>query len=294
MMSSLAIDHGNPWWLSPNVWAVPTSNPSEPSPGEIAPVVNNQYLLVANVRNTSPSEVLNAEVYFWWANPSLGILTTANANPVGTSSVSVVGNGSNTSLELSPWTPSFVNNGHECLIAAVVEGGGPPPTVLDGANDPTVAQHNLGVVNVGEHMEGRFFYAFQVCNPFRLEQRFTIHAERGPIEQAAPFLTSLGDPSHRSAPKGAERRASREAAHSALKLGFVHEVCPHPRDFDRMRPILEDVRLAPFACTGFTLVGVLEEGEALIHVSQRIHEKIVGGLSVLVLSEKEHGHERRS
>jgi len=296
-MSNLVIDHGNPWWLSPNVWAVPTSNPNEPSPGEISPVVNSQYFLVANVRNTSSSDVLNAEVYFWWANPSLGILTTANANLVGKSQVSVVGNGSNTSLELSAWTPTFVNNGHECLIAAVVEGGGPPPTVLDGANDPTVAQHNLGVVNIVGQMEGRFSYPFQVCNPFRIEQRFTIHAERAPIEQVAPFLASLRDaPSGvvKGAAKGAEKRVSSETEQDALKLGFVNEVSLHPRDFHHAKPLLEDVRLSPFACTGFTLVGVLEKSEDLIHVTQRIGNRIVGGLSVLVLLEKEHGYERRS
>jgi hypothetical protein len=284
-MSNLVIDHGNPWWLSPNVWAVPTSNPNEPSPGEISPAVNSQYFLVANVRNTSANDVLNAAVYFWWANPALGILTTANANYVGKSSVSVVGNGSNTSLELSPWTPSYVNNGHECIIAAVVEGGGSPPTILDGANDPTVAQRNLGVVNIGGHMDGRFSFPFQVCNPSRVEQRFTIHAERAPIEFAAPFLPSLR--------KGAAQ-ASKRPAEGALKLGFVGEVCPDPRSIDHAKPVLEEVRLAPFACTGFTLVGALERGEALIHVTQRIGDRMVGGLSVLVLSTREQGHERSS
>jgi hypothetical protein len=284
-MSNLVIDHGNPWWLSPNVWAVPTSNPNEPSPGEISPSVNNQYYLVANVRNTSADDVLNATVYFWWANPALGILTTANANLVGTSSVSVVGNGSNTSLELSPWTPSFVNNGHECIIAAVVEGGGPPPTILDGNNDPTVAQHNLGVVNTAVHMQGRFTYPFQICNPSRIEQRFTVHAERAPLEHAAPFLPSLR--------KGAAH-AAKHPAEGALKLGFVREVCPDPRSIDHVKPGHEEVKLAPFTCTGFTLVGILEKGEALIHVTQRLGDKLIGGLSVLVLSNKEHGHERGS
>lgn len=276
-MSDLIIGHGNPWWLSPNVWAVPTSSPDEPSPGEISPVVNNQYFLVANVTNTSPDDVLNAAVYFWWANPSLGILTTANANYVGKSSVSVAGNTSNTSLELSPWTPSYVNNGHECLIAAVVEDGGAPPTVLDGDNDPTVAQHNLGVVEITGQMKGFFSFPFQVCNPSRLEQRFTIHVERAPIELAAPFLPS--------------RRESREAEH-VPRLGFVSELCPDPRSIERAKNVLEDVRLASFTCTGFTLVGVLDHGEALIHVTQRLGERTVGGLSVLALSttkEREHG-----
>jgi hypothetical protein len=281
-MSSLVIDHGNPWWLSPNVWAVPTSNPNEPSPGEISPVVNSQYFLVANIRNTSSAEVLNAAVYFWWANPSLGIITSANANLVGTSSVSVPGSASNTSLELSPWTPSFVNNGHECLIAAVVEGGGPPPMVLDGANDPTVAQHNLGVVNLPMH-RGHFSYPFQICNPFRAHRSFTVHAERAPIDHAAAFLRSRRDAIQVSTGDG-----------EVAKLGFVQAPCPQPSDFEHARPVLEEVRLEPYSCTGFTLVGIVEKGDALIHLTQRLGDKIVGGLSILVLTGRKDSHERRS
>jgi hypothetical protein len=294
-MSSLVIDHGNPWWLSPNVWAVPTSNPNEPSPGEVSPVVNSHYFLVANVRNTSAAEVLNATVYFWWADPSFGVITTANAHPVGTSSVTVLGNASNTSLELSAWTPSFVNNGHECLIAAVVEAGGSVPTVLDGANDPTVAQHNLGVVNLGMHKEGRFSYPFQICNPFRVQRRFTVHAERAPLEHAAPFLASLRDEA-RASRKGAtpaRKESGGENGAHVGKLGFVHMPCPDPRDFDHARPVLEDILLESHACTGFTLVGAVEKGDALIHVTQRLGEQIVGGLSILVLAEREDSHERR-
>ena len=228
-----------------------------------------------------------ATVYFWWADPSLGIITTANAHSVGTSSVSVPGSASNTSLELSAWTPSFVNNGHECLIAAVVEGGGPPPMVLDGANDPTVAQHNLGVINLGMHMQGRFSYPFQICNPFRTQRRFTVHAEGAPIDQAAPFLAPLRGAAYTPA-KGGKNGGQ------VGKLGFVQVPCPHPSDFDHARPVLEDIRLEPYACTGFTLVGVVEKGDALIHVTQRIGDKIVGGLSILVLAEREDSHERRS
>jgi hypothetical protein len=270
-MSSLVIDHGNPPWLSPNVWVVPTSNPNEASPGEVAPVVGSQYYAVANVRNTSESLVLNATVYFWWADPALRVITSVNAHLIGTSSVSVLGNASNTSLELTPWTPSFVNRGHECVIAAVVEGGGPPPNILDGANDPTVAQRNLGVVKTGAMKKWRFAYPFQVCNPSRLEQSFSIHARKAPIEQAAPLL-----------------KQNVEVYARALKLGFVKAICPESEDFEHAKPVLEDIRLAPFACTGFTLAGVLEEGQALIHVTQEIGNKIVGGLSVLVISEKEH------
>lgn len=92
----------------------------------------------------------------------------------------------------------------------------------------------------------------------------------------------------------ARKESGGENAAQVGKLGFVHMPCPHPRDFDHARPVLEDILLESHACTGFTLVGVVEKGDALIHVTQRLGEQIVGGLSILVLAEREDSHERRS
>lgn len=101
---------------------------------------------------------------------------------------------------------------------------------------------------------GHFSYPFQVCNPSRIEQRFTIYAEKAPVELATPFLPSLRERTD---------KASKRAEERVLKLGFVDEVCPPPHSIDHAKPVLEDVRLPPLARTGFTLVGVLEMGEAL-------------------------------
>jgi hypothetical protein len=61
---------------------------------------------------------------------------------------------------------------------------------------------------------------------------------------------------------------------------------PAPAAYDTAHPVLEGVRLAPLTCTGFSLVGVLQEGMSLIHVTQTFEGRIVGGLSVLVLAEE--------
>ncbi len=127
----------------------------------------------------------------------------ANANFVGKSSVSVAGNSSNTSLELSPWTPSYVNNGHECLIAAVVEGDASPPTILDGNNDPTVAQHNLGVVNLGGQME--------VTSPIRF--RFAIHHA----------LSSASRSMRKKRRSNSQRRFSRHCGRELTRLPNVRK-----------------------------------------------------------------------
>jgi hypothetical protein len=253
---------------------VPATNPSEPSPGELHPVVGQPYYATANVRSTSQQNLLNAIVYFFWANPALGIITSVNANLIGTSSVSVNAGQTVNALELVPWVPSFVNVGHECIIAAVVADGGPPPAVLDGAHDPTVAQRNLGVVEVGAQMKGFFHYAFQVCNPVRGERSFTIAAEPAPRADATRFLRSLrGDP-------------NLEANATPEHLGFVRSACPDPSEHATAHRVLEDVKLPGFTCTGFSLVGTLNDGTSLIHVTQAHDGRIVGGLSVLVIAEE--------
>ncbi len=283
-MSSLVIDHGDPWWLSPNVWVVPTSNPSDPSPGEINPVVGQQYYVVANVRNTGAETVSNATVYFWWAVPSLGIATSTNANLIGTSSVTVNAGQISNVLELTPWSPQFQNSGHECVIAAVVEGGGPPPPVLDGANDPAVAQRNLGVVKVKLKIKlGRLFnYPFQVCNPSRVEETFIVAAKQAPLSDIEMFVKALPG-----------EHKTQEQPGEIQRLGFVDNVCPEPADYEHARPILNGIKLAPHSCTGFSLVGKLEgAGPALAHVTQSIGDRIVGGLSVVIITDKGQGHDR--
>ena len=154
-------------------------------------MVGQQYNCVANVSNTSQQTFPDANVYFYWANPSLGMITGVNANPIGSWSGGVDAGQPAFAFEYAPWTPSFVNNGHECIIANVVAGSVTGPAILDGANDPTVAQRNLGVVQLSPHMRGRFDYAFQVCNAARSERSFTIAAEAVPEAEAAPSSDRL-------------------------------------------------------------------------------------------------------
>ncbi len=282
-MSGLQINHGNPWWLSPDVWVVPSDNPSDPSPGTLAPVVGQPYFATANVNNPTSATVQNATVYFYWANPSLGVITSVNAMPIGSSSVTVNAGQTTNTLSLGTWVPSFINGGHECVIAAVVPPGGQPPTVLDGANNPAVAQHNLGVVQTGAQMQHRFHYAFQVCNTARVKRAFSIHAHEAPLAHAEPFLKR--HPEHRKA-----------LAHPGKieTLGFLHSACPDPSEFPHALPHLNEIHIEPMSCTGFSLVGTLHGGAAFIHVTQVIDEKIVGGLSVLVLTQGESSDARHS
>jgi hypothetical protein len=284
-MGGLFIGQGNPWWLSPNVWAVPAANPTLPSPGVLHPVVGEQYYINANVGNDSPQPFLDVNVYFFVANPSVGIITSVNAKLIGTWSgeidaalpnplISTVSSGGPPSYS-PPWIPAIENQGHECIIAAIVQGALTPPAVLNGDNyPPTIAQHNLGVVQTTAHMKGRFQYAFEVCNTARVERSFTVAAEAARPADAARILKSLG----REASPG-ERYGNPE------HLGFMRTHSAAPLELDAPFPLLEGMKLAPLSCTSFSLVGTLREGTSLIHVTQRFEERIVGGLSVLIVAE---------
>lgn len=123
-------------------------------------------------------------------------------------------------------------------------------------------------------MKGRFQYAFEVCNTARVERSFTVAAEAARPADAARILKSLG----REASPG-ERYGNPE------HLGFMRTHSAAPLELDAQRPVLEGVKLAPLSCTSFSLVGTLREGTSLIHVTQRFEERIVGGLSVLIVAE---------
>ncbi len=79
MAVQLEIQDGNPWWLSADIWTVPGSDP-EGLAG--TPIAGSTCFLWARVSNTGSSDVQNAVVRFYWANPSVGF-DRNTANPIG-------------------------------------------------------------------------------------------------------------------------------------------------------------------------------------------------------------------
>jgi hypothetical protein len=70
------------------------------------------------------------------------------------------------------------------------------------------------------------------------------------------------------------------------RLGIV--ASPNASDAELERAPAElKVKIAPRSCVPFTLSGVLPEGNALINVTQTRHERVVGGLSVLAMADKQ-------
>src|SRR5713226_432877 len=144
MAVTLEIRHGNPWYLSPDVWTVPGDDPEGP-PG--LPIVGRPAYIWAKVRNNGSNAVTNATVRFYWANPSIGFNRTT-ATLVGSAFVNLGPGGIQDVLCLTPWVPIFVNQGHECVLAEAFHPSDPLPPGQDfnASSDRHVAQRNLSVL----------------------------------------------------------------------------------------------------------------------------------------------------
>jgi hypothetical protein len=177
MAVQLAIDDGNPWYLSPDIWVVPGDDPDGP-PG--IPRVGQRSYVWARVHNRGTTSVSNATVRFYWANPAT-VITPTTATLIGTSFVSLAAGETREVLCLSPWDPVWVNNGHECLIATASAPSDPLPQM--GPNDPFTpstdrhqAQKNLTILAAMAQMFVMPFSTF-FAKVFRTEV-FTLTARR--------------------------------------------------------------------------------------------------------------------
>jgi len=266
MAVSLMICDGNPWYLSPCIWTVPGSNPLG-APG--LPIVGQDCFLWAHVSNTGSDPVSNATVNFYWGNPAVGLDRTT-ATKVGTAFVTLNGNDAQDVLCLTPWIPTFVNGGHECVVAEVFAGSDPlpPGPNFNVPTDRHVAQRNLSVIIAPMAM---FHFAFEVHNTTRLAQTFTVSATVGDPKQLEPLKGRLGGV---KIPQGKGE---------VDKLGFVASPCPEGKEADKPRTRLDAVEIPGGGRTGFSLVGALKGEAALIHITQRSAHREVGGLSVLVV-----------
>jgi hypothetical protein len=274
MAVTLEIRDGNPWYLSPDIWTVPGDDPAG-APG--LPIAGQNCFIWAHVRNNGTDPVSNATVRFYWGNPGVGFDRTT-ATPVGTSFVNLNGNDAQDVLCLTPWHVVFVNGGHECVLAEAFCSADPLPPGPD-FNVPTdrhVAQRNLTVLATAPGM--MFHFPFEVYNPSRNAQVFTIGAELGDVTGLKPLVKNLG-PNFRLPTGGGE----------VEKLGFVASRCPNDKDLQGAKPKLDHVEVPGTGRTGFSLVGRLKGDAALVHVTQRIGTRETGGLSVLVIKDGKEG-----
>ena len=271
MAVELEIRDGDPWWLSPDIWTVPGDNPEGP-PG--TPIAGEPCYLWARVRNRGSSSVTNAQVRFYWANPSLGF-DRNTATPVGTSNVNLASDESADVLCLTPWVPIYVNEGHECVLAEAFHPSlDPLPATLE-FNVPTdrhVAQRNLSVALAAHR--GFFRYAFVMYNTTRVEERFQIRAYQSSLDEIEPLAQQM----RLDLPQGKGK---------LVEVGFVDVLCPTEEVLEGREHDAMEVSIPGNGSRSSTLVGRVEGEGALVHVVQLRGDQRVGGLSILVLAETE-------
>lgn len=268
MAVQLEIRDGDPWWLSPDIWTVPGD--PEGTPG--MPIAGSPCFLWARVRNNGSSGVSNATVRFYWANPAAGFDRTT-ANLIGVSFVTLDPGAVGEVLCLTPWIPTIVNNGHECVLAEAFHNTFDPLPASPAFNVPTdrhVAQRNL---TVAQAVTGFFYAAFEIHNTSRKPRRFDLRVLEGKLASLRPLAEHLKE----IAPFLSQEGGFGEA-------GLLAKPCPSEADLKYAKPRLEGVEVDAHGRVGLSVAGRVKGPAALLHIEQRDGEKLVGGLSVLVIN----------
>ena len=283
----LNINKGAPpnWWLSPDIWVTRVGDPTTP-PGVANPIAGTAYNVSVNVHNKSQDPVDSGWwLFVCWAIPTaapIPLPTVASWQKLNNAAITVpVAAMNSVTLQTAmTWTPTFQNGGHECLIAMAYDPRaiGFPGNTLNGdapdSDTSSIAQRNLGVLQVGSQIRPQFHYAFQVCNGAGQERGFVVGARQAPLSEIADFLPGV--------PGG---RTVIEKPGKVEHLGIVASAHQDPAELAAAPAVLSSVKIAPHSCRAFTPGGSLQRGNALIHVTQSLDKRVVGGLSVLVMAE---------
>ena len=283
MSGLLNIDKGSPkWWLSNDIWVTPAGDPTTP-PGLTDPTEGKPYSVSVRVHDKYSEPVSSGwNLFLCWAIPTAGPIPVppiASGQILNNAAISVsVPAVSAVQLPPISWTPAFHNGGHECLVAMAYneQAVGFPVTSLNGDAPDTdiysIAQKNLGVLEVVSPMK-RFQYAFQVSNGADEEHGVVVEARQAPLSEIAAFLPGLK-----------RGRSVIDKPGKVEHVGIIESHQPDAAELERAKPVLSRIKIAPRGCRPFTLGGSLQEGNALIHVTQSLNDRVVGGLSVLVMA----------
>jgi hypothetical protein len=289
MAGPLIIHHGSPdWWLSPDIWVTPHGAPPT-SPG-VTPEAGKTYDVQVRVYNNYPLPVTDWNLFVCWAIPTAGSIPIPpaaqllNGTPYGSPISMPAGYPGYSQIftAKTPWTPVYENGGHECLIAVafVQVIGFPFSGGLNGDAGPTgdysIGQRNLGVLPV-PHMKKprRFSYGFQACNGADEERTFVLTARQAALSQIAAVLLDV---------RGGRAVIDRPGKVEGLGIAASHK--PGEAELEGATAVLSSVKIPPRSCHPFTLVGILQTGNALINVTLTQNKRVVGGISVLAMADE--------
>lgn len=278
MAVELLIRDGSPdWWESPDIWVVPGSDPNGPAG---TPVVGGPAYLLATVRNDGDVDVSQVQVDFWVADPSLQI-RKGTANHIGTAFADVPAGGAQDVLCLAPWHVTLVNGGHECVVveaSSPADPLAPPPADPDVLDAPTyrqIAQRNLSVaVVIGM---ARTEVVIGVNAGPRADKAVELEVSGGRA-LSQELLASLGLEGHRDV--GSERVAFGLSERSQ---------CGHERPETRKALRLEVPRgtSAPAYLQLAARESLQPEEYAVVRVVERDRERVIGGLSIVMVQGEE-------
>jgi hypothetical protein len=273
MPTILEIEDGNPWWNSHDIWVVPGNDPNG-APG--SPIAGEPAFLWARVHNKGREAVSGARVNYYWSNPAAGVLRS-NSTIIGSAFVDLNPGETKEVLCIIPWIPVIVNDGHECVVAEVIHFSDPLPSPLPDPFDPPtyrqIAQKNLTVLAMS--MLKTLILPIQVAAPMRMEQQLLVGIEVGGTLDDR-LLYQLGLKGHKPAGKvdpkvglslepgcGEDGELQRQVRLS-LKPGTARAVY---------------LRVSPFELQPRTY--------ALINVISRSAQKVVGGITYVVVKREE-------
>jgi hypothetical protein len=270
----LLIKDGSPdWWESPDIWVVPGTDPGG-APG--MPVVGQSAYLWATVRNEGDVDASQVQVDFWIADPSLQI-RKSTASHIGTAFADIPAGGSQDVLCLVPWHVTLVNGGHEC---AVVEASSPAdplspppidPDVLDAPDYRQIAQRNLSVLIVAGTIRDELLVT--VCAGARADKAAVIEVAEGDA-LSAELLGSLGLKGRRYV--GAER----------ISAGLSERSLCGQEGAEGARALRLEVPRGTCAAAYLSVAArepLAPEEYAVIKVVERDQERVIGGLSVVIV-----------
>jgi hypothetical protein len=176
MSVELEIQDGSPlWWNSHDLWVVPGDDPNG-SPGQ--PIAGQAAYLWGRVHNNGTTPANGAKVNFYWSNPAAGVFRS-NSTLIGSSFVDLAPGETQEVLCLTPWMPTIVNDGHECIVAEIIHSDDPLPPLPDAFDPPTylhIAQRNLSVLSMKTSM---IILPIQLTAPAREKRLLEVMVEFG-------------------------------------------------------------------------------------------------------------------
>jgi hypothetical protein len=296
------------FWESPDIYVVP-NQPADNAPlrpatqGGVAQA-NVPNTLYAHIWNLGKSPVYRVRVEFWWFDPSLGFSRGAG-NFVGAAYLDLgdrftlyedwtevsgpagawVSRGCHAIVRCpQTWVPTYLNNGHECLVVRVGDTLFDPvaPQSFSPAADRHVGQRNIAVV--------------QAASPAELSLDLDLGWFPRPGQAVVDVITEPPGSMEWLQLYVGTRAPGLRAPAAATTAGLL---APHPDGTDAI-----DIAALPVECRGpllrphtrfargcdplrvplYALAADLRPGEAqVLRVRQRLDGTLIGGYTVAIV-----------